>query len=80
MENIKLSGNELIGNTPLLELRKFEKKYKISNNRIVAKLEYFNLAGSVKDRIALQMIEDAEKSGKISKGGVIIETTSGILV
>lgn len=77
MENIKLSGNELIGNTPLLELRKFEKKYKISNNRIVAKLEYFNLAGSVKDRIALQMIEDAEKSGKISKGGVIIETTSG---
>lgn len=77
MENIKLSGNELIGNTPLLELRKFENKYKISNNRIVAKLEYFNLAGSVKDRIALQMIEDAEKNGEISKGGVIIETTSG---
>lgn len=67
---------ELVGKTPLLELVNYEKKYAL-NATILAKLEYFNPAGSVKDRIALNMVETAEKEGKLKKGSVIIEPTSG---
>jgi len=67
---------ELIGNTPLLELTNFEKLNNLEAS-ILAKLEYFNPAGSVKDRIAKAMVDDAEKSGKLKKGSVIIEPTSG---
>lgn len=67
---------ELVGKTPLLELVNYEKKHNI-NATILAKLEYFNPAGSVKDRIALNMVETAEKEGKLKKGSVIIEPTSG---
>lgn len=67
---------ELIGKTPLLELTNYEKKNNLES-RIYAKLEYFNPAGSAKDRVALKMLDDAEKSGKIKKGAVIIEPTSG---
>ena len=67
---------ELVGKTPLLELVNYEKEHNI-NATILAKLEYFNPAGSVKDRIALNMVETAEKEGKLKKGAVIIEPTSG---
>lgn len=67
---------DLIGNTPLVELSRFSKANGI-NASILAKLEYFNPAGSVKDRIAKAIIEDAEKSGKLKPGSVIIEPTSG---
>lgn len=67
---------DLIGNTPLLELNNFEKKHNI-NAHIIAKLEYFNPASSVKDRIANAMIEDAEKSGILKQDSEIIEPTSG---
>ncbi len=67
---------ELIGNTPLMELSNIEEKYALKA-KIFAKIEYFNPAGSVKDRIALQMILDAEETGKIKKGATIIEPTSG---
>ncbi len=77
MSNIKESSIELIGNTPILKLNNYTKKVKISNVEILAKLEYLNPAGSVKDRIALSMIEDAEKRGLLKKGSVIIEPTSG---
>ena len=70
------SAAELIGKTPLMELTHIEAKYSLKA-KIFAKLEYFNPAGSVKDRIALGMIENAEKSGRISKGSVIVEPTSG---
>lgn len=70
------SITELIGKTPLLELTNYEKKNNLSA-KIYAKLEYFNPAGSAKDRVALKMLDDAEKSGKINKGAVIIEPTSG---
>jgi len=76
MGNVKSSITELIGRTPLLEI----KNYETSNNlkaKLVVKLEYFNPAGSVKDRIALGMIEDAEKKGILKKGSTIIEPTSG---
>ena len=63
---------ELVGNTPLLELSKIEEKYALKA-KIFAKVEYFNPAGSVKDRIAMQMILDAEDAGKIKKGATIIE-------
>lgn len=76
MANIKNSLTELIGNTPLLELKKLENTYQTCA-RIIAKLEYFNPGGSVKDRIALAMIEDAEKKGILKPGSVIIEPTSG---
>jgi len=74
----KISGSitELIGKTPLLRLNGYERKHGLEAE-IVAKLEYFNPAGSVKDRIALAMIEEAERSGKIKPGAVIIEPTSG---
>ena len=67
---------ELIGKTPLLELTNYEAKHKL-NATILAKLEYFNPAGSVKDRIALSMVETAEEEGKLKPGSVIIEPTSG---
>ncbi len=70
------SFTELVGNTPLLELTNLEKKLELKA-KLVAKLEYFNPAGSVKDRIAKAMIEDAEASGKLKPGAVIVEPTSG---
>ena len=76
MAKISKSLTELIGKTPLLELSNYEKKNDLKA-KIISKLEYFNPAGSVKDRIALAMIEDAEKSGKLKEGSVIIEPTSG---
>ncbi|MGC6176134.1 cysteine synthase A [Lacrimispora sp. 38-1] len=76
MENIRKSAQELIGNTPLLELSNYERKHGLKA-AIIAKLEYFNPAGSVKDRAALAMIEDGEKSGRIKPGATIIEPTSG---
>lgn len=77
MGNIKKSATELIGNTPLLELTHYEEKNDIKDATILAKLEYLNPAGSVKDRIALNMIEVAEKEGKLKPGATIIEPTSG---
>lgn len=74
--NIYKSADQLIGKTPLLELTNIQKKYGL-NAKIYAKLEYFNPAGSVKDRVAKEMIDDAEKSGKLTKDSVIIEPTSG---
>lgn len=76
MTKIAKQLTELIGNTPLLELNKFSSLKGLSNP-IVAKVEFFNPGGSVKDRIALAMIEDAEKSGKLKPGATIIEPTSG---
>ena len=70
------SIEELIGNTPLLKLENYKNKYTLKAD-ILAKLEYFNPAGSVKDRVARKMIEDAEMAGKIKPGAVIIEPTSG---
>lgn len=70
------SVSDLIGKTPLLELTNYEKKHGL-NARLVAKLEYFNPAGSAKDRIAKAMIDDAEAKGKLKPGAVIIEPTSG---
>lgn len=77
MSNIKKSAAELIGNTPLLELTKYQESENARDAKIFAKLEYLNPAGSVKDRIALAMIEDAEQSGKLKPGATIIEPTSG---
>lgn len=77
MSNIKKSATELIGNTPLLEVSNFQKKENITGATILAKLEYLNASGSVKDRIALAMIEDAEKKGTLKPGATIIEPTSG---
>lgn len=76
MANIYTSADQLIGKTPLLELKHIEKEYALKA-KILAKLEYFNPAGSVKDRVAKKMIEEAEKSGKLTPGSVIIEPTSG---
>ncbi|MFR6641920.1 MAG: cysteine synthase A [Christensenellales bacterium] len=76
MANIYKSADELIGKTPLLELKHIEKEYGLKAS-LLAKLEYFNPAGSVKDRIAKAMIEDAEKSGKLKAGATIVEPTSG---
>lgn len=77
MANIKKSATELVGNTPLLEVTNYEKSNNITDATILVKLEYLNPAGSVKDRIALHMIEVAEKEGKLQPGGTIIEPTSG---
>lgn len=76
MAKIYTSADQLIGRTPLLELTHMEKKEGL-HARVLAKLEYLNPAGSIKDRIAKSMIEDAEKKGKLKKGSVIIEPTSG---
>lgn len=70
------SVTELIGNTPLVELKEIEKAYNVEA-KILAKVEFFNPAGSVKDRVALKMIEDAEKKGILKEGATIIEPTSG---
>lgn len=77
MSEIKESALELIGETPLVKIDRYSKKVGASGANIIAKLEYLNLAGSVKDRVALAMIEDAEKKGKLKKGATIIEPTSG---
>ncbi len=76
MKKIYRSLTELIGNTPLLELSNYNKKHNLKAI-IVAKLEYFNPAGSVKDRIAKAMIDDAEARGILNEDSVIIEPTSG---
>ncbi|MDD4688449.1 MAG: cysteine synthase A [Eubacteriales bacterium] len=76
MSEIIKSFTELIGNTPLLELENIQKSNNLSA-KIIAKLEYFNPAGSVKDRIAKAMVEDAEEKGLLQQGSVIIEPTSG---
>lgn len=76
MSKIYKSADELIGKTPLLELSHIEEKLGLKA-KIIAKLEYFNPAGSVKDRVAKAMIDDAEKKGLLKKGSVIIEPTSG---
>ena len=77
MSDIKQSAADLIGKTPLLQANNYAKKKGIEDAVILTKLEYLNPAGSVKDRIALAMIEDAEKSGKLKPGATIIEPTSG---
>lgn len=76
MKNIYTSADQMIGNTPLLELRHIQEQLGLKAH-ILAKLEYFNPAGSVKDRIAKTMIDEAEASGKLKKSSVIIEPTSG---
>lgn len=76
MSNIYKSVQELVGNTPLMELTHIEKEYNLAA-KILVKLEYFNPAGSVKDRIAKQMIEEAEAEGTLKPGSVIVEPTSG---
>lgn len=76
MAKIYNSISELVGHTPVVELKNIEKQFGLKG-KIFAKLEYFNPAGSVKDRVALNMILNAERDGKISKGGVLIEPTSG---
>ena len=76
MSHIYTSADQLIGRTPLLELTHIGKKFGL-NARILAKLEYFNPGGSVKDRVALAMIDDAEAKGALKPGSVIIEPTSG---
>lgn len=76
MSNIYTSAEQLIGKTPLLELTKIEKEYGLKA-KLIAKLEYFNPAGSVKDRVAKAMIDDAEERGILKEGSVIIEPTSG---
>ncbi|NWO21598.1 cysteine synthase A [Oribacterium sp. oral taxon 102] len=77
MADIRKSVVELIGNTPLLEAARYSKAANAEGARLLAKLEYLNPAGSVKDRIALAMIEDAEKRGLLRPGATIIEPTSG---
>lgn len=76
MKKIYTSMDQIIGRTPLLELTNIEEKYELGA-KILAKLEYLNPAGSVKDRIAKAMIEQAEKEGKLKRGSVLIEPTSG---
>ena len=76
MSKIYNGADALIGNTPLIELSNIMKKYNLEA-RLLAKLEYFNPSGSAKDRIAKEMIEDAEKNGRLKPGAVIIEPTSG---
>ncbi len=67
---------KLIGNTPLVELKKIQEKYALKG-KIFAKLEWYNPAGSIKDRVAKAIVDDAEKSGRLQKGGTVIEATSG---
>ena len=77
MSEVKQSSLELIGGTPILQLNNYSKKTGIKDVKILAKLEYLNPAGSVKDRVALAMIEDAEEKGLLKPGATIIEPTSG---
>src|SRR5665648_739442 len=76
MSKIAAKLTDLIGNTPLLKLSNFNRKHQLES-RLIAKLEYFNPGGSVKDRIGNAMISDAEKRGILKSGSVIIEATSG---
>lgn len=76
MEKVAKNILELVGNTPLMELGRFSREKGLSS-LLVAKLEYFNPAGSVKDRVALSLVEDAERRGVLGQGGTIIEPTSG---
>ena len=76
MSNIYTSADQLIGKTPLLELSHIEKEFGLKA-RVLAKLEYLNVAGSVKDRVAKAMLDQAEASGRLTKDSVIIEPTSG---
>ena len=76
MANIYTSSQQLIGNTPLLELQHFSKEKKLGA-KVLAKLEFFNIAGSVKDRVALSMLDDAEEKGLLRPDSLIIEPTSG---
>ncbi len=76
MKKIAKNLTELVGNTPLLELSNYNKKHELGA-KVIAKLEYFNPAGSVKDRVALSMIDDAEQKGLLKPGATIIEPTSG---
>ena len=77
MSEVKKSALELIGETPVLEISRYSKKAGAEEATLIAKLEYLNPAGSVKDRIALAMIEDAEEKGLLKPGATIIEPTSG---
>lgn len=77
MGKIYASATELIGHTPLLEIKNFAAEAGIEDVTLLAKVEFFNPAGSVKDRVALAMIEDAEKKGILKPGAAIIEPTSG---
>ncbi len=77
MANIKKSAAELIGKTPLMEVTRYEMNHGITDATLLVKLEYLNPAGSVKDRTALNMIEEAERAGKLQPGATIIEPTSG---
>ncbi len=77
MADIKKRASELIGHTPLMEVTRYEEKNGITDAVILVKLEYFNPAGSVKDRLALHLIETAEREGTLKPGGTIIEPTSG---
>ena len=79
MSKVYTSVTELIGKTPLIELKNIEKKNSL-NATVVAKLEYFNPAGSVKDRIAKAMIEDAEAKGVLKEGATIIESVLHLLL
>lgn len=72
MSQIKQSALELVGNTPLVQVNRYAKKAGIDKATVLAKLEYFNPAGSVKDRIALAMIEDAERGGELKEGATIL--------
>ena len=76
MEKLYTRVDQMIGKTPLLELTNLERELELGA-RVLAKLEYFNPGGSVKDRVALAMLDEAEASGKLKPGGVIIEPTSG---
>ena len=76
MANIYTAADQLIGKTPLLELTHIEKAYDLQA-KILAKLEYFNPGGSVKDRVAKMMLDEAEETGQLKPGSVIIEPTSG---
>ena len=77
MSDIKKSALELIGKTPLLLVENYQRNADATEAEILVKLEYFNPAGSVKDRVALQMIQDLEESGRIKPGATLIEPTSG---
>lgn len=77
MSRIYTKATELIGHTPLLQVNNYAKDQKIENVKLLAKLEYLNPAGSVKDRVALTMVEDAEQKGILKEGATIIEPTSG---
>lgn len=77
MSQVKKSALELVGNTPIIELSRYAEAAGVKDVTLLGKLEYFNPAGSVKDRIALAMIEDAEKKGLLKPGATIIEPTSG---